>query len=156
MKIRLDPVLRVYKPIFQKVLILFPDPVIAYFGLLWYQEFIYDHRNSSGLIIEGLHVHCARWSLTVMNKFPILSMPNTSVPMNVKAHKFLIPKEPQKCNHRVREYNWYFLKHRLVEPQYLILSNFHCQYWVHSSNNPNMQFKAKGSKFTFINQRGDP
>ena len=45
MKIRLNPVLRVYKPIFQKVWILFPDPVIAYFGLLWYQELIYEHRN---------------------------------------------------------------------------------------------------------------
>ena len=60
MKIRLDALLRVYKPIFQKVWILFPDPVIAYFGLLWYQELIYEHRISSGLIIEGLHVDCAK------------------------------------------------------------------------------------------------
>ena len=39
-KIRLDHVLRVYISIFQKVSILFPDPVIAYLGLLCYQELI--------------------------------------------------------------------------------------------------------------------
>ena len=34
--------------------ILFPDPVITYLGLTWYQELIHEHENLLGLIIEGL------------------------------------------------------------------------------------------------------
>ena len=45
---------------FSNVLILFHDPVIANFGLLRYQNVIYEHKNSSRLIIECLHIAFAK------------------------------------------------------------------------------------------------
>ena len=57
---REDHVLRVYQSIFQKSVNLFPDPVIANFGVLRYQELNYEQKNSSGLTIECLHIDYAK------------------------------------------------------------------------------------------------
>ena len=62
MKIRSDQVLRVYESIFQKVSILSLDPVIAYLGVLWYQDVIFDHENLSRFTIQGLHVDYVKTS----------------------------------------------------------------------------------------------
>ena len=53
-------VLQVYQLIFQKVVIFSPDLVIVNFRVLRYQELNYEQKKSSGLIIEGLHVDCAK------------------------------------------------------------------------------------------------
>ena len=37
----------------KKVSISSPEPVIAYFGVLWYKQLSYEHKNPSGLAIEG-------------------------------------------------------------------------------------------------------
>ena len=66
MKICPDQVRRVYKSIFQKVPILCPDPEIAYFRVLSYQERIHEYKNLFGLINDGLHVDCAKMSTQVM------------------------------------------------------------------------------------------
>ena len=137
----MDHVLSVYKSIFENVSILFPDSLIAYLGLHWYQELIIDHWVSKRRLCKN--VNLSPWAFNCI--FRVL-----------KYLKFSFAyKNYPRSSAEVLQVDFSKVKMLYTDLVMVYLGVFWHQKLINGHEKtpnipPNKQFQAQGSKFTLL------